>query len=281
MNSLRRYRGWLSTLTAILVAAGATTASAQDSVILYGAGSLREVMTEFATGFTASQGMPVATQFGASGRMRERIEAGEKVDLFTSADLGHARKLVTDGRASVMTMFAQNTLCLLVPSRFGRVESAGALDALLKDGVKLGVSPPKIDPLGDYTVQLFEVAGKMRPGAGASLQSRAVLLDNPPGSPPARTGDYYLDALADRKVDIVVAYCSGRQRFASLSPDATMVPFPPALQVGPQYGMAVLKGARPEALLLALRIMSPEGQAILERNGFKPIALPDKAGPAP
>jgi hypothetical protein len=34
-------------------------------------------------------------------------------------------------------------------------------------------------------------------------------------------------------------------------------------------------------MLLALRIMSPEGQAILERNGFKPIAMPDKPGPAP
>jgi molybdate transport system substrate-binding protein len=44
--------------------------------------------------------------------MRERIEAGDKVDIFTSADIGHAAKLVADGKASVMAMFARNDLCL-------------------------------------------------------------------------------------------------------------------------------------------------------------------------
>jgi molybdate transport system substrate-binding protein len=49
---------------------------------------------------------------------------------------------------------------------------------------------------------------------------------------------------------------------------------PEALQVGPQYGLAVLKDAKPAAMLLALTILSPEGQAILARNGFKPVGLP-------
>jgi ABC-type molybdate transport system substrate-binding protein len=39
--------------------------------------------------------------------MRERIEKGEHVDVFTSADVGHARKLVDEGRASVMAVHAQ------------------------------------------------------------------------------------------------------------------------------------------------------------------------------
>jgi len=264
-------------LVALLAAfASVAPAHAQDSLTLYGAGSLREAMTEIAATFTAAQGTPIVTQFGASGRMRERIEAGDKVDVFTSADLGHARKLVEDGRASVMVMFAQNTLCLLVPSRLGPVDSNGALDALLRDGIKVMVSTPKIDPLGDYTTQLFSAADRVRPGASALLQSRAIVLDNPPGSPPSRSGDYFLDALTDRKADLAVVYCSARARYAQLTSDATMVPFPPALQVGPQNGLAVLKGAKPEAMLLALRILSPQGQAILARHGFKPIALPNQ-----
>jgi len=266
---------FLAALAAALVAI-AGPARAQDALVLYGAGSLREAMTEVATAFTANDGIPVKTQFGASGRMRERIEAGDKVDVFTSADIGHARKLVDEGRASVMTLFAQNTLCLLVPARAGQVDSQGALDALLKDGVKVGVSPPKIDPLGDYTVTLFQVAGRLKAGADASLQARAVVLDNPPGAPEPRSGDYYLDALNDRKVDLAIVYCSGRDRYAKLTKEVAVVPFPPALQVGPEYGLAVMKGAKPEAQLLALRILSPEGQTILARNGFKPISLPDK-----
>ncbi|MBV9833363.1 MAG: substrate-binding domain-containing protein, partial [Alphaproteobacteria bacterium] len=83
-------------------------AAAQDNgLVLYGAGSLREAMSEMAMVFTRERGVPVQAQFGASGRMRERIEAGERVDVFTSADTGHATKLVTDGRASVMALFAR------------------------------------------------------------------------------------------------------------------------------------------------------------------------------
>ncbi|MBS0448750.1 MAG: molybdate ABC transporter substrate-binding protein [Proteobacteria bacterium] len=252
----------------------AMPAFAQDPIVLYGAGSLREAMTEVAATYSAAEGIPVTTRFGASGRMRERIEAGDKVDVFASADLGHARKLVEDGRASVMALFAQNTLCLLAPSRVGAVSSANALDAMLKDGTKVGVSPAKVDPLGDYTVQLFDVAGHVLSGAAQKLAGRAVVLDNPPGAPAARSGDYVLDALADKKVDVAIVYCSGRQRYAKLSADVTMVPLPEALQVGPQYGLAVMKGARPEALLLALRILSPEGQAVLAKHGFKAIGLP-------
>ena len=53
------------------------------------------------------------------------------------------------------------------------------------------------------------------------------------------------------------------------------MPFPPALAAGPQYGLAVIKGTRPEAMLLALTILSPQGQKILASNGFKPIGNPE------
>jgi len=83
-------------------------------------------MSEMAAAFTRERGILVSTQFGASGRMRERIEAGDKVDVFTSADIGHAAKLVADGRATVMAMFARNALCLLAPAGRAPAGSAGA-----------------------------------------------------------------------------------------------------------------------------------------------------------
>jgi molybdate transport system substrate-binding protein len=263
-------------LLALLTVALPMAASAQDNgLVLYGAGSLREAMTDMAALFSRQRGIAVRAEFGASGRMRERIEAGDKVDVFTSADIGHAAKLVADGKASVMAMFARNDLCLLAPA--GRVSagSAGALDALLKDGVKIGVSPAKIDPLGDYTVQFFDVADKLKPGSGATLHGRAVVIDNPPGAPPPQSGDYVLDALRAGRIDLAIVYCSGKARFAKLDPTLSMVAFPPDLTVGPQYGLAVMKAAKPEALLLALTILSPAGQKVLTASGFRPVASPD------
>ena len=253
-----------ATIALLWLGGGAALAQDKD-LVLYEAGSLREAMTGMAKHFTATRGVAVRTEFGAWGRMRERIEAGDRVDVFTSADLGHARKLVQDGQASVMAMFAQNALCLLAPGRAAPVTA---------DGARVGVSPAKIDPLGDYTVELFKVADGIEPGAGATLQARAVVLDNPPGTPPSRSGDYTLDALVDGRIEVALVYCSGRERCRRLKPETTLVAFPAELQVGPQYGLAVLKDARPEAALLALTILSPEGQAILARNGFKPVRLP-------
>ena len=263
-------------LMTLLAVALPMAARAQDNgLVLYGAGSLREAMTDMAALFSREHGIAVRTEFGASGRMRERIETGDKVDVFTSADIGHAAKLVADGKASVMAMFARNDLCLLAPADHVQAGSVGALDALLKDGVKIGVSPARIDPLGDYTVQLFDLADKVKPGSGAALRGRAIVIDNPPGTPPAQSGDHVLDALHDGRIGLAIVYCSSKARFAKLEPTLSMIPFPPELTVGPQYGLAVMKGAKPEALLLALTILSPAGQKILAASGFRPVASPD------
>lgn len=268
--------GAVAGLVALVVAvcSQAPARAQDDGLVLYGAGSLREAMTEMAAAFTRRHGIAVRTQFAASGRMRERIEAGDRVDVFTSADIGHAAKLVVDGRASVMVMFVRNDLCLLAPSARAPADGAGVLDALLKEGTKIGVSPARIDPLGDYTVQLFDLIERQKPGAGQSLRNRAVTLDNPPGSPAPQSGDYYLDALRAGRVDLAIVYCSGKARFAALAPDLVMMPFPADLAVGPQYGLAVIDKARPGAMLLALTILSPEGQEILAAFGFKPVTLP-------
>ena len=249
------------------------TAARADDLVVYGAGSLREAIGQIATEFGQAYGIGVQTQFGPSGRMWERIEKGERVDLFTSADVGHARKLVEEGRASVMAVFARNSLCLLSPAKFGATTET-MLDKLLAPGVRIGVSPPKIDPLGDYTVRLFGLMDGLRPGSAAASQARAVVLDAPPSATPPKSGDTDADAILDGRVDASIVYCSGRDRYARLLPGATLVQFPPNLQVGPEYGLAILRDAQPAASLLALAILSPEGQRIMAQRGFRPVTLP-------
>ena len=56
--------------------------------------------------------------------------------------------------------------------------------------------------------------------------------------------------------------------------DWQVAALPAALQVGPAYGLAVLRGARPGAEDLALFILGRDGQRILARYGFTPVTLP-------
>ena len=260
--------------TAILSAALVcclTPARAADLVV-YGAGSLREAVGQVAENWGAKHGIAVRTEFGPSGRMRERIERGEPVDLFTSADIGHAAKLVADGRAQVMAMFARNSLCVLAPSS-SALQPDQLPDFLLDGELRIGTSPAKVDPLGDYTEILFQRIGTMRPGAEALLRAKMVVLDTPPGSPPPKSGDVTADAFQDGRIGAAVVYCSGRARYDKLLPGMAMVPFPAALEVGPEYGLAVVS-PRPEAMALAMALLSPNGQRVMADWGFTPVTLP-------
>ena len=62
----------------------AAPAAAAD-LTLYGAGSLRGAMLRIAEAFRQSGGAEVTASFGPSGTMRERIEAGDKVDIVCRA----------------------------------------------------------------------------------------------------------------------------------------------------------------------------------------------------
>jgi len=78
----------------------------------------------------------------------------------------------------------------------------------------------------------------------------------------------------------MIGYCSGRKRVAPHLPGAAFVEPPPNIVTGPEYDLAVLKGADPRAADLALFMLSPEAQQIFAQNGFQPVGLP-QAPPAP
>jgi ABC-type molybdate transport system substrate-binding protein len=84
----------------------------------------------------------------------------------------------------------------------------------------------------------------------------------------------FADALQEKRVDLEILYCSGRDRFAKLLPTATMTPFPPGLQVGPEYALAVLKNGDPLAAELALYVLSPKGQRYWRDLDLSPSLCP-------
>jgi len=250
------------------------SAFAEEPVRLYAAGSLRTVMTDLAQSFRAAGGAEITPTFGASGLLRERLEKGERADVFASADLGNAQKLADAGKSSPPLVFARNELCALAAPGVAVTEET-LLERLLDPSIRLGTSTPRSDPSGDYTWQLFEKADKVRPGAYAMLDAKARKLTGGADSPPPPVDrSVYGVIIAERKADVVLTYCTNARVAAREVPGARVVTVPPSLAVGTSYALVVLNDAHPAARDFALFVLSLPGQSVLARQGFVPVAAP-------
>ncbi len=253
------------------------TAQADPAMSLYAAGSLTGALGETAKAYGAATGIEVATNFGPSGQMRERIEAGEPATVFASADFGHPKKLAEAGKAGPVVVFARNRLCAMARPGFA-VSSDRVLEAMLDPAVKLGTSTPGNDPSGDYAWAVFAKAEAVRPGAEAALAAKALKLAGAKDSAkPPEGRNTYAWHLAEGRADLFLGYCSAGKVAAGELPGLTVVDLPDGLAVGADYGLTVLKGPADQeaaAARFAMFILSPAGQAILARWGFTPVAAP-------
>lgn len=249
-----------------------------ETVQVFAAGSLRGVVGDLAKQAGPALGVEVKGEFGGSGSMRERIEKGEKPDLFLSADMGSPQKLAASGRTVLPVIpFAKNRECVVSRKALG-VTPANLADKLLDPKVRIKTSQPVADPSGDYTWAIFDKIDAMRPGAGKTLKAKAeanfTLTAQPAEGQTAQNqsaqNQSAMAALfAQDKVDLTIVYCSAAvdRELPSL---LASFPVPAALDPHPVYGVAVLDN-RPEALRLALYLLSEPGQAIVAKNGLVPL----------
>ena len=265
-----------SSLLLIALASTATPALVRaDPVDVFAAGSLRGVVSDLATAGNAAS-IEVRPDFGGSGLLRERIEKGERPDLFLSADLGSPRKLEELGRTVLPVIaFARNRMCV-VSRRAAGVTQENLVDRLLAQGVRVKTSAPIADPAGDYAWAIFDRIEAARPGAGARLKDKAQANMNAtaPSTGPAQTPAAAL--FAANLIDMSITYCSASAGLEKESPNLVGLEVPPALDPQPTYGLAVLSD-RPEVLRLALLLLSEKGQALIARNGLLPISTTDRA----
>ncbi|SEA35371.1 molybdate ABC transporter substrate-binding protein [Rubrimonas cliftonensis] len=258
---------------AVMAALAAGSASAEP-VLLHAAGSLRAALSEVAADYAAAEGVEVTTVFAASGTLRQRIEGGEAAQVFASANMAHPTRLTEAGAAGPVALFARNSLCALTAPGVTTTTDT-LLDAMLSDAARVGTSTPKADPSGDYAFELFAKAEALRPGARAALEAKALQLTGAPDSPKAPEGrNQYAWVMSERKADLFLTYCTNAVLARAEAPELEIVQIPPALSVGADYGLTVMRGAPEAAWRLALHILSPAGQAVLARYGFESGALP-------
>lgn len=251
----------------------AFAAAAEEPVRAHAAGSLKAALTEAAAAFARQPGgAKVQFAFGPSGLLKERLEKGEASDVFASANMAHPKALADAGLAGPVRAFARNALCALATPRI-KVDSVSLIDAILSPNVKLGISTPKADPSGDYAWQLFANAEKLRPGAQKALEAKALPLTGGPNSPPPpKDRTVYGVIVAKGEADIFLTYCTNAVLAKKEEPQLQVVAIGPELNVGADYGLVVMKGARPAGARFAEFLLGAEGQRILGGFGFAPSA---------
>jgi ABC-type molybdate transport system substrate-binding protein len=256
------------------VAYGANaTAQATDVVSVFAAGSLRAALVEAGRDFEAAHpGTSVGFTFGASGLLKDRLLAGEKADVFASANMEHPDTLSRAGKAGPTQRFARNAMCALVRPGLD-VTSADLARRMLDPAIKLGTSTPVTDPSGDYAWQVFrriEESGVA--DALNRLGAKALQLTGGPASPPPPPGpgSVYGKWVAQGGADIFLTYCTNTMLARREQPSLQIVAVPEAINVAASYGIAPLDGASKPGNEFVAFVLGPRGQEILAAHGFAP-----------
>src|SRR4029453_19504292 len=84
---------------------------------------------------------------------------------------------------------------------------------------------------------------KLRAGATATLEKKALQLTGGPASPPAPQGrSVYGELLAQGAADIFLTYCTNALAAQRENPAQQIVALPNAPAVGADYGLTVMNG---------------------------------------
>ena len=228
---------------------------------IYCAGSLRMVLRE-------ALGPKAALTPGPSGVLRQRIEQGERPDIFISANMEHARALAAAGIYGPVKRVAANGLCLMLRPGL-ETAGRGVLELMLDPGLKLGTSTPGADPGGDYAWGVFAKAEKLEPGAQARLEEKARCLVGGPGQRFDPAGAHPVAQLMlQGQADIFLGYRTTAKQVLEQAAGSSVLALPEPMRVRTAYGMTLLLDIGPRARKVADYLLSPPCQTVFARHGF-------------
>jgi molybdate transport system substrate-binding protein len=233
---------------------------AKPPLLVSAAVSLTEALTECGAAFTASTGIPVRLNFGASNALARQIVQGAPVDLFVSADDAQMRFVEHQGSVvpGSQAVVASNRLVIIVPGP-GSARWTSAAPLVGPSIRRIAIGDPAAVPAGVYAKRWLQ-----RIGLWIAAEPKLVPAATVRGALSAvRTGAadagivYRTDARADEDTAVV---------FEVIGPDA-----PPI-----EYPAAVVRQSRraADARLFLEFLRGPVAQEIFRRRGFDPPASP-------
>ena len=270
--------------------ASPSSANSSKTLIVFGAGTLAAPWTqEIATFKAENPGVTVNSQFSASGdRVKAITQLGQPDDVLGVADYSLIPSLMYPKYASWYIGFVSNQITFAYTSHSkgaAQLTSSNWYKILSEPGVRIGRSTPAADPSGYQVLQMLKLAQ----GYYHDPSLSAVVLKNSPSSEEAETETSLIAALQSGQIDYLAIYRSDalQNHFKyiklpaqiSLSDPAlatryatVSVPGVSGVMVGKPiiYGLTIPSNAPNPTLgeKFAAFVLSPQGQAIMRKNGF-------------
>ncbi len=236
-------------LAGLLVACGVGDRRA-NSVRVFAASSLTDAFTEMADAFEASHpDLDVELVLGASSSLREQVLDGADVDVFASANPDVMADLVDAGViTSAPDIFAVNEMVVAVPA--DNPGSVSSIDDLGKPELSIGLCAPAV-PCGMGGRQLLANAA-VEPSLDTEEPNVRALLSK----------------IEAGELDAGIVY-----RSDLLHADVREVAVPAGWDVPVDYSIGVVTDPSDGSSFgyvdaFIAFVLSPDGQAILERHGF-------------
>ncbi len=239
----------------LLLAPAIGAAARPDSVTVFAAASLTNVLQELGNQFTNETGNTVAFSFAATSMLARQIESGAHADVFFSADQEWMDYLDQRGliqKASRRNLLG-NRLALVAPADSTlqlKVEPNFKLLAALRGG-RLATGDPDSVPVGRYARSALTTLG-----VWGDLADRLVRADN------VRTA---LAFVARGEAPLGIVYLTD----AKIEPGVRIVDLFPANSHLPiSYPVALTNGAGEQAAAFIEFLRGPAGTAAFEKCGF-------------
>ncbi|MCI0549562.1 MAG: molybdate ABC transporter substrate-binding protein [Anaerolineae bacterium] len=233
------------------------------TLTVFAAASLTDAFTEIGTEFAADHpGATVVFNFGGSQNLRTQIEQGAVADVFASANVKEMDTLAAQNfiKASAPQVFLRNQLVVILPQ--DNPAGLSSLEELNKPGLKLVLAAEEV-PAGRYAREMLEKLNSLF-GAEYSAQVLANIVSNEDNIRQAVTKVQLGEA------DASIVYVSD----AVAVPKLGRIEIPAEFNVIAEYPIAPLVESANSELAneFITYVLSPEGQATLEKWGFTPVA---------
>jgi molybdate transport system substrate-binding protein len=240
-------------------APGNNQANSQE-ITVAAAANLTDAFAELGKEFTARTGVRVRLSFGATADLARQIENGAPFDVFAAADVEHVDKLSREGLLTPGTnkLFARGRLVLWVPQ--GSPLVLNRIEDITGAGVeRIGIAKPDLAPYGRAAVETLRALNLW-----TQVEPKVIYGQNV-----SQAKQYAATGNAEVAFIPLSLVKTGEGRTIEVDE---------RLHQPLDQAIAVIKDSHQQeaAQRFLSFVLSPEGQALLERYGYRRAVTGDK-----